>query len=567
MIKILPFGSFLGFSDTPRPGSSFYTQGLTQSFLGAANLYSIVKKISSDDVSSMGNVKTFASANGVLYAQDDAGHVLAEGTPGAYDFSIVRNPGGNGAGLIGDQKGRLLYAQNTQIGMYNGSAWTDNWKTGFTAGQHPMDTYEDGVYIGNVTSLALIASDDSVNLNAFTLPSGFSLDAVRSGPNGLLMGANFGYQGAIILWDGTTDRAKAPWKWTKGKIVAIERYGQNWIVQTQREFLLTNGYSVKRLFGVFDDPMSFKGYETVNVLTQRILLINDTLVILNPSRNTQQSYEFGRMKPGLYLFHIPSRTFDYIPVHTGNTASLQMNAVFADVNYTNRVLVSYRDTKLAKNYISTLANTGASSAIHVSEVLGMGRPHYQRVYFGPTEKVPEAVILNLSVLDAATDPQTLTFNCALKIYDFKRPLWGRQITNAAASAGNKIRVDGTDATYTKAHVGDEVTVLEGANAGLIAHISSIANAGTNTETWTLDTTFANNTENNINLNVQPFQLIEKKAFSTLSSLKDIYFNIEGKKGIRGKQFLAKIVLDGMSNVQLQLQTSYFIFDDLGHDAP
>ena len=243
-----------------------------------------------------------------------------------------------------------------------------------------------------------------------------------------------------------------------------------------------------------------------------------------------------------------------------------MYSAFADVNFKNRILIGYQDQKLGVNYIAELESGAPSMATFVSETIGVGRVHYQRLFFGPTDKIAEAVILNLGMLSSIVDPATVTFNCALKIYDFKRQLWGRQLTNHAAAAGNLIRVDGTNTAFSKAQVGDEVTVLDGVNAGQVAHITSIANGGTNTETWTLDTTFANDTETNINLNVQPWKFIEKKTFTSLSQLKTVYFNVQ--TSIKAKQFLVKAVFSNIgANLQLELQTSYFVFDDIGYDQP
>jgi hypothetical protein len=528
-------------------------------------MYSIVNKRDSVTVSTMGNIKYYAIANGAMYAVDDAGHVLKETTPGVYDFSIVRSPGGNGAGLLGDQYGNLLYAQNSQLGKYDGSTWTDNFKS-LTTGQHPMDTYEDLRVIGNGSNVAVLFSDDTFNSAALSLPSQMTVVAVKAGPTGILIGANFGYQGALILWDGNATRSKTPWKWTKGQILSIEKYGEVWIVKTQRGTFVTNGYTIKQLFGVFDDPLSFKSYDNANVLPQQMTVVNDTLIFaITGLANGPLSYEYGKMKPGIYLYSLSRKTWNYITVATGNTITLDINSVFADINYNNRILIGYRDRKAGNNYIATLTNTPPTRAQLVSEPLGIGRPHYQRVYFGPTEKIAEALILNIGILNSITDPATDTFNVTLKIYNFKRQLWGTQITTASISGNNKVQVDGTNTAFSKGVVGDEVTVLDGTNAGQIAHIGSIANAGLSNETWTLDTTLTGQTENNVHLNVQPWTLIEKKAFSNLSQLSNIYFNLS-QPSPRGKQFLAKVVLDGIgANLALELQTSYFVFNDLGYD--
>ena len=566
-IRILPFGAFEGFSDLPVPGTHYYSQGFSPSLFGMGTMYSIVNKIDSSTVSGMGNIKNYAPANGAMYAQDDNGNILKETTPGAYDFAIVRTPGGNGAGLLGDQKGRLLYAQNDHIGKYDGS-FNDTWKS-VNSGVHPMDTYEDLVVFGNMTSVGVIFSDDSMSGDALTLPSGMTVTAVKSGPTGILIGANFGYQGAAILWDGNALRAKTPWQWFKGQILAIEKNGETWLVKTTRGAFFTNGYTVRPAFGVFDDPLSFKGYDNTIVLPQQMTIVGDIVVFAITSLNSSQSYELGKMKPGIYLYSLTRHTWNYIPVATGSTYGLNIYSIFTDINYNNRILIGYRDVKAGKNYIATLTNTPPARATFVSEVIGTGRPHAQRIFLGPTDKTAEAIVLNIQPLNSLVDPATLTFSIALKIYNFERQLWGKALTNATVTGNNKVRIDGTSSSNYKARIGDEVTVLQGTNAGQVGHITSIANPATNTETWTLDTTFTGQTENAVALQVQPFVLVKtpsgglKQTFTGLASLKNIFFSIPG---IKGKQFLAKFVLDGIgTNLGVELMTSYFVFNDLGYD--
>lgn len=553
-LKAYPISKFSGFSDKKIDGAHYYSQGFSKSEFGAALLYSILKKKDSTDISGLGNVKYYAKAGASMYAQDDNGKIYKEATPGAYDFALARTPGvtSNGAGMLGDQKGRLLYAGNSDLGMYDGTTWTDNWKT-LTAGQHPMDAYEDSVVIANKDTYALLASDDSFNASAFTLPSNFTAVGPRSGVNGILLAANFGYQGVLMLWNLITDRAIAPWKWTKGQVLAIERYGLGWIVLTQREILLTDGYNTRQLVGILDDKFSLSGFDATTILAQRILVVNDTLILLNTAR-ANVSAQFGRMKVGVYLIDIPTGYWDFIPVSTLNTISVDLYSAFADNSTDQRILLGYKDTKLNKSYIASLAQSGPATAQYYSEEIGDG----------VTNKAAEGVVLNIGVQPGAVDPVTLTFNVSLKIYNFKRKLWGTQQTNATAAAANQIRVDGTSTSYTKAQVGDEVTVLEGPNAGEIAHISSIANSGASNETWTLDRSLPNTTASPINLNVMPFKLVEKKAISSATELKDIYFNVKNKT--TGKKFLVKVVLDGMSNLPLELKPSQFIYDDLGYES-
>jgi hypothetical protein len=196
-------------------------------------------------------------------------------------------------------------------------------------------------------------------------------------------------------------------------------------------------------------------------------------------------------------------------------------------------------------------------------VIGIGRPHYQRTFFGPTDKTAEAVVMNLGVLNSVTDPATLSVSVALKIYNFKRQLWGHATTNASLSNHAQLQVDGTSSSNYDAQVGDEVTVLNGVNAGAVAHITAVANDAASNETWTLDTSLTGQTENNVQLQVQPFVLVKKQTFTSLVSLKNFFWSVNS---IKGKQFLTKFVIDGMgANLAVEMQTSYFVFDDIGYD--
>jgi hypothetical protein len=136
-------------------------------------------------------------------------------------------------------------------------------------------------------------------------------------------------------------------------------------------------------------------------------------------------------------------------------------------------------------------------------------------------------------------------------------LWVRAQTNAASTVENKLKINGT---IFRAQVGDEVTVLTGANAGQIRHITAIANQGTSTEEWTLDSNLPNLTEDTAELNVMPFQLVKKHTVTNVSELKELFFNVKNR--IKGKKYLLKILFENMT-VTPELHEVQFIYDDLG----
>jgi len=560
-LRVVPFGAFDGFSDLPILGTNFYSQGFIPSKFGIATMYSMVDKANSTTFSTLGQVRHQAVVSGYLYLQDNSGQIWKETTPGAYNFANVHSPGGFGSGMMADQYGNLFYScgtSNNQLGKYDGTTWNDSFQS-LDGGNHPMTWYEDLILIANNNKVACVFSDGTYSDNAFTLPSNMTIASIKAGPTGILIGANLYNQGAIILWDGNSLRSKVPWKWTPGQILAIATYGENWVVKTQRQVLVTNGTTVSELFGVFDDLLSFNNYDNTWVLPQQMLLVNDMLVftITTTSGNTKQ---YGKMKPGVYLYMIARKAWAYIPVPTGETYNLFVYSVFLDSSY-NRITIGY--TAGGVNHVAALVAQPPSTAMFVSEELGLGRIKYQRLYFGPTDKTVEAVVLNLGILNSITDAPAISFNVSLKIYNFKRQLWGHITTSNASTAYNQLVVDATASGAYDAQVGDEVTILEGNNAGFVAHITAIANEGLSHETWTLDRSTTNYTAYGLAVQVQPFVLVKRQTITNLAQLKNIFFSVNS---IKGKQFLIKVVFDGIAaNLGLELLTSYWVFNDLGYN--
>jgi hypothetical protein len=555
--RIVPFGAYDGFSDQPIVGTNFYSQSFIPSLFGVSTMYSMVPGQSSAGIPGLGAILHQAVGNGFLYVQDDTGQIWKESTRGAYDFMSVRNPGGNGAGLMADQFGNLLYAcgsTNNQLGIYDGSSWNDSVQS-LSATQHPMTWYEDLRLIADGSNVDCLFSDGSFSNTAFTLPSNMTITAIKAGPTGILIGANLGNQGAVILWDGTSFRSKVPWKWVQGQILSIDTYGDNWIVKTQRGAYITNGTTINELFGVLDDPLSFNNYDNGSVLPQQMALVNDILLFLITT-TVNNVAQYGKMKPGLYMYLIARKTWAYIPVPSGQTFNLFMNSIFVDTA-NNRISVGYSSGGV--NYVASLVPQPPARAMFISEELGLGRIKYQRLYFGPTDKTMEAVVLNLGILNSVTQATAISFRVAVKVYNFKRQLWGHAVTSADATAFNQVIVDATVSGTYDAQVGDEVTILEGNNAGYIAHITAIANDGLSNETWTIDLGLPNKTSSGVNVQVQPFILVKYQQFSSIEQLKNIFFSVNS---IKGKQFLIKVVFDGVST-GIELLTSYWVFNDLG----
>lgn len=397
------------------------------------------------------------------------------------------------------------------------------------------------VLFGNKTSVGLIDSGDVMNLTAFTVPSSMTIECLKSGKNGILIGANLGNRGVLMLWNTQTDRSIAPWIWLNGKVQSIERTDTGWIVVTQKEILLTTGYSTRKLFPVIDDPL---GYSNYNVARNGVVVVNNKALILN------QGNGYSRLRCGVYVFDLSTTLFEFVPVSTQNTVSAAPLAAYAAKTSTQEVFIGYHDNFLNKNYIGSFVVSGGTMAHYYTEILADSAE----------EKSTEAVVLNMGLGAVLSTVQDISATIAVKLFNFKRALWGVNITNAIGTT-TTLRIDGTLTSLARASAGDEVTILEGLNAGLSRHVTNITNPGASNETWTLDAPLPNATETSVHLSVQPLVLIERKTITSVSQLPELYFNAKDK--CAGKKFLVKVVIESAS-AQLELHRSDLLVKPLGY---
>jgi hypothetical protein len=531
---------------------------MNRSQFGLAPKFSITKVADNTSLTNLQLMNWFSQGpftSNYIYGFASNGRLfraLAGDTVWSEQRNVNASYSSHGNGLIFDQKNRLLYANDQYLGKTDdGSAFTDNWKD-FTltyTGYRPMDTYEDWVAIGNQYQVALLnVTDDSFNTNALNLPSGFSIRCLKSGKNGILIGANFNSRGALILWDAFSVRSIAPWIWRNKNIQSIIPTDDGWIVITQNEIFLTDGYSVSPILQDFPD-----------YLPNDVSIINS----LGPQGADIQGNKlnfwgvgsrFNRQKGGLYTLNLATKLLEFMPIPNGATNGVTGGALYSD--NTNYTYLSYKSATPDAKYIGVITNSPIAAPYLITEQLGN---------LSDDEKVAEGVKLTLGVSSYQINTPDLTFNVSVKICNARRNIFGRGVTRAVSTSADVLKIDGSIATangINKAQVGDEITILEGVNAGLIRHVTAIANAGTNTETWTLDSVLPSMTETGINVNVSPFKLAKKFTLSSISELKELYFDIQNR--IKGKKFFVKVLLENLpTGFMPELKSGQFIYDDLG----
>lgn len=443
-------------------------------------------------------------------------------------------------------------ASNYTIYMGSTEEWKDFGSSHSSTDPRPMDVFEDWVVMGNGNAVALLnVTDDSFNNEGLLLPSGYKVSCLRSSRTGILIGVNFNNRGALLLWDAQADGSIAPWIWFNANIKAViptvsGSYG--WVVITSRGIYLTDGYTILPVYEQMpDDVINFSDI-VGSVGAQSADIVGNYLIFFGGST-------FNRQRPGTYFFNLLNKTFEFCPVSNGVQANLFFGAIFYDNAFT--VHCSYQSLHPAVSVIGSVLNAVPSSAYLITEPKGLGDG---KTSFAGNEKTADAAKLSILQNTRGLGSAPMTFNVSLKLYNYKRPLWSYAQTNLTPGSTTTLNVDGT-IFVSAAQVGDEITVLEGANAGLVRHITAIANPGTSNETWTLDSALPGTTETGVYVSAMPFKLVKKFSFTNLIELRDVYFDISSK--MKGKRFLLKFYFDNLINANLDIAEGQFIYSDQG----
>jgi hypothetical protein len=615
---------FAGFGEGQRPDEYFFSLNMHKSRFGIAPTASLVPSVDSGTLPTLGLfnwlVQIPISALQHLFGVDATGLFHSfDGSAWAEAYQSSKSNHGNG--LITDQKNRLLYLQDQFVGMMdptvsnystgtlltqsgmptltgsgtswdssmvgkqiklqgdpafytvasvadanhldltinypNGSVgglsytifmgWIDDWQDFGSAISpdttlRPSDTYEDSVLMGSGNLVAeLNVTDDSFTSDAFELPAGFNIRAIKSGRNGVLIGANFNNWNVLVLWDNFSDRSIAPWIWNTGVLQSIVRLDDGaWLAITDKQIIWTNGYQKQTLAIPPDYRLGQPG--TFGCLPQGAELVGNYLFIGNNG-------DFNRNKNGLLALDITTYLWEFlIP-----TNLVQWNAVYGAILNDNvgNVYVSHTTENPGKQYVSNVSFSFSPMGYIIQGPFGIETDD---------EKTAEVVKLELGVDPADRNRTLLSYTASVKVANFKRQLWGFATQKTTATDFTSITVDGTINGHNDAEIGDEVTFLEGANAGVVAHITNITGRDSSTEVWTLNTTLANHTESGMQIAVSPFRLIDKQTITNAVELKEMVFNAKNK--YRGKKYLIKVLFENIGDVAPELQATTLLYEDL-----
>lgn len=537
MLKIQPLKTMLGFGENLRRGECFFSQGMRRVGGKIKPNWKVATDVISpgDSSTQLLRINWFAQrypdSTNQKYAVQTDGKIYGFDNATEKWLQLYAPSASSGNGLIVDQKNRLLYARNQYLGMFNGTdPWATylDWKTfdSTITDFRPMETYEDWVLIGNKNKVAILSvmdGSDTLNNDGFVLPTDFLVRCIKAGRTGVLLGANFRNRGYLILWNVYDTRSSAPWIPLDTKIVSIsiDKNG-TWIVTTESgEIFITDGYSIRPLVTLPDRDITDKILSAV--IPAGTLIFGSYLIIVNSAINQ------ARLKQGLLIYDMETKTWQFSPVN--QMAGITMGALFLDSNLD--ISISWQSSTPAGYYIGKLINGLPNLSYYIVQAFDNGIK----------KKVAEGVIADLIY-----SPTTVRYSGAFtpkitaSIYNFSRPLYGRAFTSQISPAVNKIYNTGTNSIYKAVEKGDEITILNGINAGEVRHIIDITAPDTVNELWTLDSNLPNLTEASVDIGVMPFKKISEK---TIKEDGEYYFDVKNR--VRGRNFMIKITLTGFSH--------------------
>jgi hypothetical protein len=408
------------------------------------------------------------------------------------------------------------------------SNWNDTWqdagsaKTGYLNFQ-PF-SYEGDILFPRQSRISRYNyTDASFNTDGdgiFDAPSSYYWRLGSAGQNGILLGLEpiRGNGSYLVLWDNRSNRSIAPWIPLTSVVQSIKPYDSGWMVITEREIIFTNGYSKRTVSKGFDNRISEPSF---SVIPNGMLIVDDKIIIANAIGG------YTKKRSGTYVYDILDNSYEYIAPLGQHTYNVTPLAVHMDMN--KAVNISYSTSLPAKKYLTSIMDTVAPRAYLITKPLSLtGDDQYAG-----------AIKADFAVIEGA---DFISGVISAKITPLNRRIFGVQKAKIAGASTSQITVDGT--TLSDVQLGDEITIMEGVNAGSTRHISSISGTGTATEVWTLDSVLPSNIEADCYISVTPFQKASTKTITSATELRGMLFNVQNR--YKGKQFMVKFYFSGMT---------------------
>lgn len=390
--------------------------------------------------------------------------------------------------------------------------------------------FDDYWFITNGNFLAILDSDEATFDNNYKqLPYGHQAMAIET--NGVkIMVASQTADGAgyLLLWDGYSDGWLAIRK-VGGVPKAIINYENGFVYMVDGRLFYTDGYN-DTLLGKYNDTNEVgSALANINPVFFNSLCQTNGMIFC-----ASTTIDYNRVHNGIYYWS-SDFGWGYMPILYGTqtyydgTANGRASAVFKREGSVNRVEIGHSD---GLNYLATRGSTTATNQSK-SFIYAVSLPQNQQV---------KEIGLNIGVNPEYYSLTSDDVQCKISVNvgDGRSGITKYYPTvNVTATT----TVANTNGSAYRGFVGKEVLFTSGAMAGERTYITSIADAGTVNEVWTVSPALST-TGNTVNCLQYMVDQTETRTISINDINKEQRFSL--KKECLGNKLIIEVVIHGVA---------------------
>jgi len=335
-----------------------------------------------------------------------------------------------------------------------------------------ITSFGNDYYITNGNYLAVLQSDETTFAKEEkALPYQTQATCISSNADKILVGGDYKGSGKLLLWDGDSDF----WNYSidlPKPVEAITPYNGNFIILSAGTLYWTNGYELQEI-DTIPDTIKRYGYGHYNGLK----VLGDELFICN------NSYNYNRLKCGIYIYNFKKKGFSFIPAASKTmgypTYGVRLNALYyySDWDYL------YCGTSVGFNTIRRTPSTSSLNSYFAQFMIDL-----------PKRMKINMIELSLSVpntyLDNYSDYQT---NVIVSVGDGRKGFY-RFIQCDDNSTTTKLVSTSETGYETDAEVDEQIEIVDGNSDGNSAgekrFITTITDPGTSSVDYGLDSAIA-----------------------------------------------------------------------------
>ena len=475
-------------------------------------------------------------------------------TTGGSNWAALGNNAGFSNNLIADQNDIIWVASDGALQYWTAEAtrvWTDP-TYAFTNGTanvyHPAALVQNYVLFGDGNIIARIdvsgGGAGSFTASALTLPAGYIITSiVQAGYDyrKAIISANRNNVGAIFEWDCIADEPSSIFQLNQEVFSLLNHNNRIFAMFSDSNLYEITSYPPQILFRIPDTKDT-----DVNSSIKDNMIVSAGNKLYFGTHNSS----FTRNRSGLWCYDLESGFGYYVGPLSANERYVSSSSYGAKclfslrVGSTRRILIGQESELSADGRLDSVIFGTAPTlpAYYVSPIISDVKSKLRGIKF----KISPQQAMNTGI-------NGFSVSILASYYVFDSLLWNYAQQDGTEAASNLVSVDQTlsaAGSFSIGAVGDEVTILSGANAGYTQRITTAVTSA-DPYVYTLDGNMAGNNVNGTYFTIQKFKKLNTTA-TTLTSGSNIFIPCPDQPEFR--KLLIKI--------QLTVTTGFPVLSDL-----